>query len=1142
MPAFLVKYITLASGEKVAIRYPDEITIVQPGGVHISGIVTDANTGSISIKTRGDIMVDDPILSTNNTFNIKTMDDTINHLLTRNHTKLMQFEYHRLNIKRYDLKFNDFTEEVRLTKKSEPIYYPKRYTHYEYDRFIHENQRRDYRCSDVFHEPVNMLEIAARPNIFYRNFLVFIDGRLANTCEIYPLDDRIGFIIDVATAKCPHGISFETFKDFRNRNVDVTVFLLPNFNIGIMDANVPLINKYEGLIPFKNISGFKDKFEPKPVAEPMIFYNDGNDLALGVQGSDESIRFEYNDDVPESLWIDAHDIGSDIVKRRFVCIQFPYQFDLTITNSIHTCFDMTKNQVPIPIDNFLPMRVITNNGFKPEHKIFDPSITYHAFYPNIYAVGNILPHANKLPSFDLTTEASDVGITVGEFTKCEIPYELPDETDITLVDYSDNPFTLEKGIYTLHHLHLLCKKNDEEFIIPNDVKNTLDVENYVIRLFEEGLTIIGVKFMGSTPESNEIPLLIHPVIEPGETYHNDILEPGLTVTNDTIETRVFYLNLDIDIDLYHNDLKEYNYYRSLFEDYVEKEVPYPLITYNQNDFICEYKDYKESIWVPSLVNYRFARLRAYLERYPNFIRTYINRLRLPIEKYYIEMVELDLTKRVRMDTKSEGLVGNDEMVFDEPYLVFAMPRQFLIEGEYSFRLFLDGSFLANFLYITKSDLDFYYIYLKKSMVKNNSILEIERFRRFNKLHYITFDKDTEITFRVDHPHIVQAREIYLADVESERYLLPEEFKLECLDEYQKKRVELSSLSSIVITGMDIFITLRNEELFGKRIRYGVNQEASMGTGPVYPEDNSMLMITGTNVIYTKVDFKNTGNFDDHSYRVFNNGRICLPAQYYVKSHGSYGGIDSVRTRCLVHKGDQFTVDHTPSVYRVVYFAKEIGETGYLDLDGLIPLPLSLKYYDIYLNGLRLNHSNIEIVSPTKCYIKNVDSRQNFVIFERNHDDDSIFLTSFAYKEAGYSDSPMDEILREVEKYRVWLDNFHAFIVQLERDQLEGGCISDDAISGVYLFGDVLWNHELNCNKYDEELFLSIHKEFPNEVVDGVVRIDSVEKIEDATIYKRVNPNAYFEEKYDSKPILKGGYRYGIDDVYKGKRPKTSKVK
>lgn len=1134
-----VKFIESGDGRKIPILIgSSDSTVIKMNGEISSGQITSVDTkkNTVCLSTRSAGLENDPVLRTNNTFNMRAIDDTIKHLVTRNHTKLMQFEYQRFNIKRFDLKFSDFIYESRLVKKSEDVYYPKRYTHYEYDNFIHSNQRQLYRRCDVFNEPINMLEIGSRPSVFQRNFLVFIDGRLCNTCEIYPLDDRIGFIIDVATSTFTHGISYQQFLDYVDRDVNVTVFLVPNFIVGIMDSNLPTINMFEGNIPLNRLSGF-DKFLPESAARPLIFYNDTDELSVGIQAS-EFIKFGYNDDGSISnLWINVHAIDDGIVKKRITCIQFPYQFDVIEVPASEPCFEMTKNKVPIPVENMFPMRFIDRTDDAPERLVFDHDVRIHAFYPNIYAIGNVLSHTNQIPSLELSQEAIDLGITTEDNNRFTLPANL-EGVSIPITQYEES-FELRRGIYTVHHCHIEYHKDgdDEVHIFPEEIQNSVDVESSVFCIVDDDVLITAICFKGATGEEGSI---IRPVIEPGCEYHHDTTDIGTIVVNERIRLHIFYQDLDNGITEYHNDIREYNWYRDLYDDYVTKNVPVPLIGYNQEDLICDYDDYKKSIWTPSIFNYKVARLRKYVEKYPNFIRTYINNVKLPIEKYYIEMENIDILSRIRMNTLSENLVGNTHVMFDEPRVVFAMNRQFLFQGDYAFRLFLDGKFLAEYEYIIRSNLDFYYIYLKKSDVQDDSILEIERYRLYSSLRIHEFTEDNpKYIFRVDQPHIIQAREIYLADLESDSYLDSSKYTLEYMDESRNMMETIDPLSCIVITGMDIHITLKDPKYFSKKIRLGVNQDASMASGQEYQANGDELMLEGTAVTYTKVDFYNTGNFDDRSYRVFNNGRFCLPIQYYVKSHGSYGAIDSVRTRCTIYKGDRFTVDHTPSVYRMVFYLEEIEENGYVDLDGRIPLPLSLKYYDIYLNGLRLNRRHIEIISPTKCYIKNVESRRNFVIIERNHDDDFLFLTSFAYKEAGHSDAPLDTLMRELEEFKAWMDSIHDVINDEELDQLEGGVISDEALAGLFVFGDIIWNQELNSNKYNQKVMEAIQYDFPSEIVDGIFRIDSRDKIESASLYKVINPNLHFEKKYGGKPIKKGAYRHGIQQIYLAGRPEPS---
>ena len=68
--------------------------------------------------------------------------------------------------------------------------------------------------------------------------------------------------------------------------------------------------------------------------------------------------------------------------------------------------------------------------------------------------------------------------------------------------------------------------------------------------------------------------------------------------------------------------------------------------------------------------------------------------------------------------------------------------------------------------------------------------------------------------------------------------------------------------------------------------------------------------------------------------------------------------------------------------KIVYEASTIPLNGLLDLEGKIDKPFSLTYYDVFLDGYKLTPNNIDIVSPFHIIIKNVNSVNDLIIYER----------------------------------------------------------------------------------------------------------------------------------------------------------------
>jgi hypothetical protein len=55
----------------------------------------------------------------------------------------------------------------------------------------------------------------------------------------------------------------------------------------------------------------------------------------------------------------------------------------------------------------------------------------------------------------------------------------------------------------------------------------------------------------------------------------------------------------------------------------------------------------------------------------------------------------------------------------------------------------------------------------------------------------------------------------------------------------------------------------------------------------------------------------------------------------------------------------------------------------------------LKYYDLFLNGVKVTKQNLEILSPTKILIKGIPTTKNLVLLQKNRDEELIPVTPSA---------------------------------------------------------------------------------------------------------------------------------------------------
>lgn len=119
-------------------------------------------------------------------------------------------------------------------------------------------------------------------------------------------------------------------------------------------------------------------------------------------------------------------------------------------------------------------------------------------------------------------------------------------------------------------------------------------------------------------------------------------------------------------------------------------------------------------------------------------------------------------------------------------------------------------------------------------------------------------------------------------------------------------------------------------------------------------------------------------------RVFRNGKLLDPDAWIFKYIPKKGYIRiSLKKAC--RKGDLISVDMNVYAYNLEYRLLEIPEDYVVDVNHQLDKPLSLEYYDIYLNGRKLNEMNVTILTPTKMILTNVHSRKDLQIISKDRD-------------------------------------------------------------------------------------------------------------------------------------------------------------
>ena len=166
------------------------------------------------------------------------------------------------------------------------------------------------------------------------------------------------------------------------------------------------------------------------------------------------------------------------------------------------------------------------------------------------------------------------------------------------------------------------------------------------------------------------------------------------------------------------------------------------------------------------------------------------------------------------------------------------------------------------------------------------------------------------------------------------------------------------------------ITAINADLFGREVTIGISKT------PYY------FTKTAQNTCFPIIDIHadNLLPIDEYT-RVFKNGRLRSRNRYDFRT---FDGKLQFRALESLNKRESLTVDVTPYRNRLIYYDSQLS-SDLVDLRGFIDKPFDMKYYEIYLNGRKLNKLNVFPISPYEIKLAGIHSYYNLEIYERDKD-------------------------------------------------------------------------------------------------------------------------------------------------------------
>ena len=420
-------------------------------------------------------------------------------------------------------------------------------------------------------------------------------------------------------------------------------------------------------------------------------------------------------------------------------------------------------------------------------------------------------------------------------------------------------------------------------------------------------------------------------------------------------------------NIYFSDKSGEKYYK-FFDQY---------FSFADHQYLYSISDFRANM-LPNHFDYKVAKMWEFLRAYPEHLREYLLTQYKIGRNYFLEVSDIDLTIRERMDDGPEHPLGTISKRFDELCYVFAFRNDSV--DFLDICIYLDGKLTTPIHSIIISGMQ--YMYIPARLVRPDSYIEIEKFQDFffeERMNLTLADagKEMEIYVRGVHSenYVPTIQDMYFVDEATGSILNPDAFKVEI--EVDGDYEEIINTTYCYLT--KVRVSLRTAEYEGKDIIVKVGKDTNI--------INYTVNDTG---IFTTRLTKTNFNVSKDYVRVYHNGRL-LPSSLWTFTQVTPNSVPSINVKYFLTRGDNITVVITPFRNREFYSLSRVPKDGTIDLEGHINKPFDLAFFDAYLNGVKLNKHQVKYITPTKIRLSGVHSLSNFVIYEKDRDEEYFYL-------------------------------------------------------------------------------------------------------------------------------------------------------
>ena len=516
-------------------------------------------------------------------------------------------------------------------------------------------------------------------------------------------------------------------------------------------------------------------------------------------------------------------------------------------------------------------------------------------------------------------------------------------------------------------------------------------------------------------EDYQLPLPVNniiPIIKTGNRFSIDLSTkidlyyPNIyhisNTNSDTVHLLMFYDDTQYDSS-YDNYIEVfYNYYDKILNLYKTTSLPDIVKDYRpvnipmMNEFVFNEK----SVYFPDQKNLFTVELfQRYVNKNPRLFLKYLYLKLNATDKYFIRVSKLDLTKRLRTTSLNDiGDVG-DLLYFDKPRYVINLRKNFIGSVMADFKVYVDGVALDNTQVSYTYNKDHFLIYIDKDIIKPTSMIEIEKYpnqlKRIDNIGEIKLVSDTTNDLIEQFPDIIKTvplridfcdqslkkYDIYnVSFIVEKKYIPKNKIHIFVYNDILKKYIEINKDGHYCVD-RSIYVSV-DESYIGKSI--ACIYETSLVTSQKY------VNVDNDNIVETTFSTMRETHMND--IRVFRNGLLMPQQVVSYEIHNNQFSYINMYMNAEAYDTGYMMCDAYPIEFCIEYSAKQIdNDKGLVDTGTSLTYPLDFKWYDIYLNGVKLNKDHVEIISSSKFIVKNVDSLKNLYVIKRNWINDAFSM-------------------------------------------------------------------------------------------------------------------------------------------------------